>query len=675
MSDLGLNIKPEKIYSDSNLSIKDAVVIFANGCTGEIVSGNGLIFTNHHCGYQAIQALSSIENDYLKEGYWAKNTKEELACEGVTVKFLRKFIDVTDSIIPKIDTLMIEKRKIILDEISERLISKEKSNTNFDVQVKSFYNGNKYFLIAYEVFKDVRLVGTPPSSIGKFGADTDNWMWPRHTGDFAVFRVYSDSLNKPASYSSGNKPLHTEKFLSISLKGYKEHDYSMIMGFPGVTERYLTSNEVKAEYELSNPLRIKIRTIRQAILLADMNKDDKIWIQYASKYARSSNYWKYFIGQNESLKRNNVIENLKSRDNNFLKWVNETPERQREFGQCIFKIDSLLKMRDVFYKSYILYTEGFFGAMEISSFARKLFPLYNILSTGSTHEKIVNTSFPLKSELKKFYKDYNVETDIKVSSSILKIMADELPEEHKFPGLMRFKDNEEGLKAAEKLFRKSIFSDSAELQSFLSDPKYYRLKKDKLFRITMNGYYHYHRLYNLYNDNKEQIAEQQRIFTKGLLKMNENTPTYPDANFSMRLTYGKINSLQPSDAVFYNYKTTMKGIMEKENPDNWEFLVPEKLKKLYADKDFSDYSENGEMPVAFLTDNDITGGNSGSPVMNADGQLIGIAFDGNWEGLSGEFAFLPPYQRTIAVDIRYVLFIIDKFGEAGYLLKEMDIKR
>ncbi|OUO37315.1 hypothetical protein B5F83_05530 [Muribaculum sp. An289] len=653
MQEMGLELSAEDIYSINNTSLKDAIVQFGGGCTGEIISPNGLLVTNHHCGYSSIQKLSSVEHDYLNNGYWAMNLDEELPCEGLTVTFVESMTDVTKDIEKARKTAA--KKGMDADSTVQaaidRLVGKAVAeNPHCDARVKSFYNNNAYYLIVTKTFKDIRFVGAPPSSIGKFGADTDNWMWPRHTGDFSMFRVYADKDNNPAEYSEDNVPFTPKRHLAISLKGIQEGDYTMIIGFPGTTNRYMAASELEMTRDINNAISIYVRGERQKIIMEDMLADPKVKIQYASKYAGSSNGWKKWIGMNESFAKLGIIERKKAEEAEFTEWVNAKQSRKEAYGKALEKINSAVaQMSGANYVyRYFMETIGQIELVQIASIA----------GAGAPQEAIDN-----------FFKDYSLSTDKKVAERMIEIYKDNVDTTYWLPIFNEYGTEE----LVNRMYSESCFTSPEKIAAADKET----VKNDIATRIVSELQTTIIPVVAQIDDVYDQYYEGKKEYTAGLLEMKNGEPIYPDANLTMRLTYGSVKSYSPRDAVLYNYYTTLDGVMEKEDPDNWEFVVPEKLKELYDAKDFGRYAMevNGEtkMPVAFISNNDITGGNSGSPIMNSKGELIGLAFDGNWEAMSGDIIFEPELQRCINVDIRYVLFIVDKFGGAGYLLDEMTI--
>ena len=658
----GCKLSAEEIYSMNNSSLKDAIVIFGGGCTGEIVSPEGLLFTNHHCGYGSIQALSSVEHDYLKNGFWAMSRAEEIPAPGLKVRFIRKIVDVTSDILGAVpDIAGGEERSRLVAEHAEAVKSRfETENPGMEISVKPFFGGNQFFAFVIEVFSDVRLVGTPPTSIGKFGGDTDNWMWPRHTGDFSVFRVYAGPDNKPAEYAPENRPYKAEKFLKVSLNGYDEADFAMIMGFPGSTQRYMTSYEIDRMLEVENPQRIFIRGERQAILKEDMAASDKVRIQYASKYAQSSNYWKNSIGMSRGIKRLDVKGRKQEQEAAFRAWAAKNTLPTEGYVDALDKIRESVEETLPSFASRQYLQEAFLRAVEILTPAR-----YALMLKGAELEKA----------LKGFYKDYNRATDRRVAKRMFQIVKEnckELPSVFAEVIGERFGGDTDAY--VDYLYDNSVLADEGKALAAVASGE--DLSKDPAVLLNRSIAKKMRALSEAQQDGQQKYADGHRLYIAGLMRMQPKKAWASDANFTIRLTYGRVLPYNPADGIRYNYYTTLKGVMEKENPENpTEFTVPAKLKELYAAKDFGRYANAaGELPTCFLADCDITGGNSGSPVLNAKGSLIGLAFDGNWEAMSGDVAFEPELQRTIAVDVRYVLFVIDKFAGAGWLLDELQFE-
>lgn len=676
MQSMGLKLNAEQIYSINNSSLKDAIVRFGGGCTGEIISDKGLLLTNHHCGYGVIQRHSSVENDYLTDGFWAKSLEEELPSPGLFVTFLLSIEDVTEKVVSKLNDEMTELERVnLINSISREIEAGVKAEKFQTARVHSFFGGNKFYLIVSENYPDVRFVGAPPSSIGKFGADTDNWMWPRHTGDFALFRVYTGPDGKPAEYSPENIPLRPRHYLPISIKGVQEGDFAMIIGYPGRTTRYMTSTEVQQVMDITNTNRIKIRGIRQEILLEDMLASDKVRIQYASKYSRSTNHWKYSIGQNRGLQRLRVIDKKLGQEKNFINWVNADHLRMAKYGEALNLIENAVKSRAP-YMNASQYLMESLRNVEIFQIAGRAENLYRILSEKNPDSvKLSEAIKELKAFAGEFYRNYNAPTDRKVAEALVELYYNDVDKTF-HPDFLanvhrRFKGD--FAKYSTQLFNTSLFVSEETLNNFLKNPSARVLSRDPAFVASLSINAKSGKLFDKISSYNLNLQRGHRLYIAGLKQMFPDSTFYPDANGTMRLTYGTVTGYYPADAIHYKYYTTLSGVMEKEDPNNWEFVVPAKLKELYHNKDFGRYGTNGKMIVNFISNNDITGGNSGSPVINANGELIGLAFDGNWEAMSGDIAFENELQRAISVDARYILFIIEKFAGAHNLIEEMTI--
>ncbi len=677
MHKLGCKLSAEDIYSINHSSIKDAVVIFGGGCTGEIVSPEGLLFTNHHCGFGAIQKVSTVEHDYLKDGFWAYSKEEEIPVEGLTVKFLEKMEDVTGKTLEGVtDNMTEEQRNEIIGKNSAEIAKEASQNGKFSAVVKPLFGGNNYYLYVYKVYKDIRLVGAPPSAIGKFGGDTDNWMWPRHTGDFSIFRVYTAPDGSPAEYSKNNIPLKPKHYLPVNISPKHKGDFAMIMGNPGSTQRYLSSYGVDMAINLTNPLIVKIRDKKLKIMKEGMDKDPAVRLQYATKYAHTSNYWKYFIGQTKALKRLKVKDEKLQLEAELANWINKNPERKKRYGEIFPDLQEAYEGLKGFETAKYYFFEGIYRGPEILKFAASFKRLENVLQNkNSSQDEIEKVLSKLRQSAKTHFKDYNVDIDRNMFAALMQMYSKDVPADQQPLYLLNVDKKYKGdfNKFAAWFFEKSIFSSPEKVNAFLNKPKLKKLEKDPAWVAWQAFYDKYKELKKQSEPYNDKLKRGHRLFIAALREMNPDKNYYPDANFTLRVTYGTIEDYFPADAVHYDYVTHLYGVMEKEDPQNPEFIVPAKLKKLFKNKDFGQYGENGHLITDFLSTNDITGGNSGSPIMNDRGQLIGLAFDGNWEAMSGDIKFDNKLQRTINVDIRYVLFIIDKYAGAHNLIDELTI--
>ena len=664
MRNLGSRLTPEQIYSINNSSIKDAVVQFGGGCTAEIISGSGLLVTNHHCGYSNIQALSSTEHNYLEDGYFAMSREEELPCPGLTVRFLQSMTDVTDLIAAGKD-----RRELIAEA--------GKENPKSEVRIVSFYNENVFYLIVSKIYRDVRFVGAPPAASGKFGGDTDNWMWPRHTCDFSMFRVYADADNEPADYSPDNVPMRPRQFLNISLKGVQEGDFAMIMGYPGSTQRFQTAAELN-EMIAQNDIRIAARGIRQDIIWKAMRADEKVGIQYASKYSGSSNGWKKWIGEKKAFEDLDIIGREEQKERELSAWIAADPERQAAWGDAIQTIAEVTEAAKPVLHAGTLLNETI-ARIEICTFGANMAVVPDYLEQmRKRNPDATIDEQQILDEVLEFlddkYKDYDANVDREVAIALIDHYKANVDPADAIRVNGKSILSLDTRKFVDNLFKKSIFTSKEKLhakplslKALASDPAV-QLGKALLDALDP--------ISEQVHELDAKATEASKAYTAALLKWQEGKPSYPDANSTCRFTYGTVKSYEPKDGVLYKHYTTLKGVMEKEDPDNYEFRVPARLKEIYQTKDYGQYANaDGEVVTCFLTNNDITGGNSGSPVMDADGNLIGLAFDGNWESMSSDVMFEPNLQRCICVDIRYVLLMVDKFAGAGYLLNEMNIVR
>ncbi len=676
MQKQGLQLTPEEIYDVNNASLKDAIVRLGRGfCTGEIISDQGLMLTNHHCGYGVIQEKSTEENNYLDDGFWAMKKSDELPA-GFSVSFLVRMEDVSEAVNAALNEEMtLEERNKAIKMVADSLEEDAKGDSDYDVNVRSFYEGNEFYLFVYETFPDVRLVGAPPSSVGKYGGDTDNWMWPRHTGDFTLFRVYADKDNNPAEYSEENVPYTPKHYLPISLKGVEEGDFSMIFGYPGSTDRYLTSAGIQYELETRQPSYVKLRRQVLDIYEAEMAESDKVRLQYASKHASISNYWKYFKGQSAGLKRLKVYDKKKATEDQLAAWIEEDAKRKELYTGVLDGFEKGYANLTEVNKIAIYLNEAIFRT-EAIRYSRAFSNLKKLLE-GDDEEAIKAEVERLKAGLDAHYKDYSKVIDEQVFATMLMNYHDDIdesmqPKEVK-DMIAKYKGNYE--KLAADAFEKTIFADKEKTAAFLEKPKAKTIEKDPIYQVMRAVFNHYmSEVRPTIVAENEGLSRSKRLFVKGLRAMNADKTYAPDANSTMRFTYGQVKSYHPRDAVKYDFVTTAEGILEKEDPSDFEFIVPEKLKTLIKNKDYGQYAdENGDLIVNFISNNDITGGNSGSPMINGNGELIGTAFDGNWEAMSGDIAFETELQRTIGVDIRYTLFIIDKYAGASHLIEEMKL--
>ena len=672
MKELGFTPSYEQLYSETDPCVANAVVIFGGGCSGITVSNEGLIFTNHHCGFGSIQQLSSVEHDYLKDGFVSQSKEEELPVPGLTVRYLRETVDVSDRINSQIASIKEEHLRLAAADSIGQAMADSVGNTEFQAaDVVPFYNNNKYFLIVYDVFNDVRMVFAPPSSVGKFGGDTDNWMWPRHTGDFSVFRVYAGADNKPAAYSKDNKPYQPKYVAEVSLQGYQDKDYAMTIGFPGSTDRYLCSWGVQQRIEDSNKPRIEVRGIKQAIWKDAMLKSDEVRIKYASKYAGSSNYWKNSIGMNKGLANLKVIDRKREEEAAFAAWVAQDAKRKEVYGDVLNLLEKGYTSSSEYKKISTYLGEAFLSGAEIVKLARMI---QSVDVKGSTPEEI---DIFLEDNIKSFFKDYDASLDRKVLAAMMKIVKERVPAEN-LPDIYKKVDKKykgDYEKYAADVFKKTSILSYDNIASMLKDPKKYaKLKKDPAAELSLSVLISLFELQQLTGDSYYDIAKGERLYFAGLKEMHSEKAFASDANFTMCVSYGSIGGYRPYDAAWYDYYTTQKGIFEKENPESDEFWVQPEILNLIRSKDFGQYAnKDGELQLCFLSNNDITGGNSGSPVFDKNARLIGLAFDGNWEAMSGDIAFEPDLQRTISVDIRYVLYMIDKWGKCPRLIEELKL--
>jgi hypothetical protein len=677
MQKMGLHLTAEELYSINHSSLKDAIVSLGGFCTAEVVSPEGLLFTNHHCGYDAIQNHSTVEHDYLTDGFWAMNKNEELPNEGLFVSFLVRMEDMTTDVLGVVTADMDETaRGAAITKKVDELKKDASEDGKYTVELKSFFNGNEYDMFVYQKYSDVRLVGAPPSSIGKFGGDTDNWMWPRHTGDFSIFRIYTAPDGSPAEFSKDNVPMVAKKFLPVSIKGYKKDDFAMIWGFPGSTDRYRNSWACEATLNDIDPVIVKGLGIVLENQKAGMDADNAVRIAYASTYASLANFWKNKMGEARDLKRLDVVQKKQELEAKLQQWINADEQRKAKYGDVLSTYADVYKQyKDQNLYQQMWYTQLCFFGSKAFSFPGQATAIETVLKTGAKGDDLAKQMEKYKETSKEHFKEYNNAIEQNVLADLLTLFRANIPAIQQ-PAIYQVIDKKykgDITRYVADMFKKSIFYTEANFNAFLEKPNLKKMQNDPAF-ITYNSFMDNFKV--LQKTNQELSAKNkkaQRLFVAALREMEPAKSFYPDANSTMRMTYVKVLDYYPADAVHYNYYTTLDGVMMKEDPNNEEFIVPAKLKELYNKKEYGRYGENGKLYTCFLTDNDITGGNSGSPVINGDGELIGIAFDGNWEAMSGNILFEPELQRTINVDVRYVLFVIDKYAGASNLIKELEI--
>jgi len=682
MNALGCKLTTEDIYSVNNSSLKDAVIALDHGnCTGELISSKGLILTNHHCGYGEIQAHSTVENDYLTNGFWAMSMSEELPNPGKTVSFLIRVEDVTSKVLAEVNDNMDEtERQTTIDKAKEAIAAEATKGTNYEGEVNSFFNGNNFYLCVYEVFLDVRLVGAPPESVGKYGGDTDNWMWPRHTGDFSMFRVYCAPDGSPAEYSTENIPYTPKKYLTINIGGVKENDFTMIMGYPGTTNRWLTSEGVENTINHENAIRVKVRTEKLRIMKEDMDKDLAVRIQYASKYAQSANYWKYSIEQNKGLEKLKIVDRKVLVEKDLKKWIKaDKANRTEKYGSMLKTISNAYSGSSKYDKATQYWFEAFYQGPEIISLAFTTRRLDVILQMGQATAAQEEANALMDAAIT-YFKDYNMPTDKKLFVAMMQLYKDNVGGKEFYPSFFADVDKDYSgsfQKYADELYSKSIFTNQKRYEAFLKNPDMKTLEDDLGYKTALSMLEVYFDFSQKMEVSNNELTKGYRLYTDAVMKMrtekDKNDLFYPDANSTMRLTYGKVGGYTV-DGKYSGISTDLDGYMAKEDKSNPEFFVTDRMKELYKVKDYGRWAtKEGKLNTCFLTNNDITGGNSGSPVMNAKGQLIGVAFDGNSEAMSGDIVFETELQRTICVDIRFVLFMIDKYAGATNLINEMTI--
>ena len=686
MQTAGLQLTAEELYSINNSSLKDAIVSFSGFCTGEVISAEGLLLTNHHCGYGAIQDHSSVENDYLTDGFWAMDRSKELQNPDLFVDFLIRMEDVTERVLAVVNDKMTEdERSQAIDAEMKAIKTEATEDNSYICKVKSFYEGNEFYMFMYERFSDIRLVGAPPSSVGKYGGDTDNWMWPRHTGDFSMFRIYAAPDGTPAAYAEENVPLTKElreknnafyHHLPVSLEGVENDDFTMVWGYPGSTDRFLTSWGVEQMLNIKAPTIVDIRDLKLNIMKKHMDADPAVRIQYASKYAQTANYWKYFIGQSKGLKRLGVYEKKQAIEADFTAFANSSDSNKAKYGEALSLIEQAYSASDATEKGANFLSEvGIRGTDVILFTYRTNRMIEQLLGTEDAEQKAALIS-QLQASASEHFKNYNAALDEEQFAKLFaKYQTDVDASQH--PSFFAHVDKKykgDFANFAAKMYAKSFFTDEARFNAFILAPNAKKLSKDLAAMSAKSIVQSYFSMGSVTAESDAMLGKGNRLFVDGLRKMDSDKVYYPNANSTMRTTYGTIGDYVPADAVHYDYVTTLDGVIEKYVPGDHEFDLPQGLIDLYDAKDYGQYADkNGDLIINFIHNTDITGGNSGSPVINAKGHLIGTAFDGNWEAMSGDIAFEPELQRTISCDIRYVLFIVDKYAGATHLIEEMDL--
>lgn len=676
MQEMGFKLTARDIYDVNHASMKDAVVIFGRGCTGELISDEGLLITNHHCGYRQIQSHSSVKHDYLTNGFWAMDKSEELPNEKLTVSFLEYMEDVTERVLDGTEELSGKEKKDKISSNTDKIKKEALKDGKFSTSIKPLFYGNQYFLYVYKVFKDVRLVGAPPSAIGKFGGDTDNWMWPRHTGDFSLFRVYADKNNEPAEYSPDNVPYKPKKFFPISMKGTKPGDFTMVFGNPGSTTQYWPHQAVDLTMNQRDPDRIKLRDKKLEIIGSDMKSDSKIRIQYSAKYAGISNSWKKWQGEIKGLQRLDAINKKLAFEEEFKTWAKQNGTWDSEYKSIFDDFERLYRAYSGYVKAYDYYQEVVFRGVEIFKQAKALNLIINNIDNKQP-ENVEALRKALIKSLPGFYKDFNQPTDEKLFAGLMPVFVQDVDSKFLPFEVQETLEKNKGEKLIQKVYRKSVLADRKKLETLLkkgSEKQLLKLRKDPVISLYNRLNFKYETaVYPHVSKVSAEITERMKIYMAGLMEMKKGQAFYPDANLTLRVAYGKVEGYEPRDGVKYKHFTTLSGIIAKDNPGIYDYDVPDRLKELYQNKDFGMYEVEGDVPVCFTASNHTTGGNSGSPVVNANGELIGVNFDRGWEGTMSDIMFDPDRCRNITLDIRYALFIIDKFAGAGYLLDEMKL--
>ncbi len=675
----GLELTPEQIYSVNQSSLKDAIVALDYGmCTGEFVSPKGLILTNHHCAHDNVQELSSLENDYLTNGFWAKSLEEEIPIPGKTISMLYKVEDITKRVKKDIEEAIKagKDNSFMMRRIVGNIEREKNKESGYETSVASTYGGNSYYLFYYTIYKDVRLVGVPPLSIGAYGGETDNWVWPQHKGDFAFYRAYSAADGKPAEYSKDNVPYKSTKHLSISLKGVKEGDYAMTLGYPYSISRFISSYGLEELINITNPAQIAVREQKLGIMKEAMSADHEVMLQYSSKFFNSANYYKYAIGENKYVQEFDVLSIKRKTEKEFENWYNEKNSRKKKYGDVLASLKESYEKRADYENTEKYYQEAFVKGCDMLQFSLRGKGWESVLERGKIKDLEKRQEINRKAA-KDFFKDFNIEIDKKMFVAGLKLYIENVNPAHISDVLVKSlaEYNNDYEKFTDYLYTNTYFSSPENFEKFLSDPTIENLTSDPAYKIVKPTLEIIYALRDEFRPYGANISKQNRLFIEGLLEMNKgNNNIYPDANSTMRLSYGTVGGYSPKDAVTYDYFTTIDGYMEKENPENFEFVIENDFKTLIETKDYGQYAdENGKLRVDFITNNDITGGSSGSPVLNGKGELVGVAFDGNWESMAGGIYFHPYFNKTICVDIRFVLFVVDKYANAQNIIDELNI--
>jgi len=675
MQQMGLNLSAEDIYSLNQACLKDAIITLNGGsCTAEIISDQGLVLTNHHCAYGAIQGFSTVEDDILTNGFWAMALEEEKPIPDFSVTFLQRIEDVTERVLADVTSDMDQAtREQTIQGVISQIEEEEKGiNPDFRPQIKSFYHGNEFYLFVYRDYTDIRLVGNPPESIGKFGGDTDNWMWPRHTGDFSLLRIYADGDNNPADYSEDNVPYQPKRHLKVSLDGVQNGDFTMIMGYPGSTDRFLSSRGIQQALDLYNPSVVNVRDLKLKTMKKHMDADPAVRIQYAAKYAQTANYWKYYIGQSKGLRALDVYGKKKALEDDFTAWVNESPERRTEYGAALELLSTYYENTDATVQGQVYSLEAGLIGCDLMLFAFRVgMGAQGLFSEDA--DRAAGAAASLRARAEGFFKDYDMETDRDLFINLMGKYMNDIPADQQPTFFANVNDKYKGdfKRYADKMYPKSFLTDPVRFEEFIANPSEKALEKDLAIAAAMSLIESYRGYFA--SPEQGKFDEGYRLLTAGLREMNPEKMWYPDANSTMRLSYGTVGDYDPADAVHYDFVTTSDGILQKKDNSNPEFVVDGTLESLLRQRDFGRYADDdGNLVLCFISNNDITGGNSGSPVMNGNGDLIGLVFDGNWEAMSGDIAFEPELQRTISVDIRYVMWVIDKMAGAQNLIDEID---